>query len=200
MDADHTLLLLHGLGANGRVWDRWRPLLYERRPGRWIAPDLPGHGSAAALPAYGFDSMAAAVTLGLPTGSRFVVVGHSLGGVIGLALASGQYGVQVDRVVALGVKVAWTADELAKAAALAQREVAWFDSRAEAAGRFLRVSGLTGLLDPEDDAVAHGLREEDGRWRLAMDPATFGVASRTWRACCGPVRRRWFLPAVNWTR
>lgn len=119
--------------------------------------------------------MAAAVAAELPQGSRLVVVGHSLGGVIGLALASGQYGVQVDQVVALGVKVVWTADELAKAAALAQREVAWFDSRAEAANRFLRVSGLTGLLDPSDDAVDHGLREEDGRWRLAMEPATFGV-------------------------
>jgi pimeloyl-ACP methyl ester carboxylesterase len=171
---DKTLLLIHGLGATGRVWDGWRPLLDDHWPGRWLAPDLPGHGSAAPLPSYGFGSIATAVAASLPTAERFVVVGHSLGGVIGLELATNRYRVQVDQVVALGVKVSWTR-ELDKAAALAQREVQWFDTRADAAARFLRVAGLQGLLDPDDEAVDHGLRVEDGRWRLALDPATFGV-------------------------
>jgi pimeloyl-ACP methyl ester carboxylesterase len=175
--ADQTLLMVHGLGATSRVWDGWRRLLDERWPGRWLAPDLPGHGSAAPLPSYGFDSMAAAVAQSLPTDRSVVVIGHSLGGVIGLELATGRYGVQVDRVIALGVKVAWTSGELDKAAALARRPVAWFDTRSEAAARFLRVSGLENLLEPDDDAVDHGLRSEDGRWRLAMDPATFGVGA-----------------------
>jgi pimeloyl-ACP methyl ester carboxylesterase len=35
-----VLLLLHGLGATGDVWDGWRPLLARRWPGRWLAPDL----------------------------------------------------------------------------------------------------------------------------------------------------------------
>jgi hypothetical protein len=26
--------------------DGWRPLLAQRRPGRWLAPDLPGHGGS----------------------------------------------------------------------------------------------------------------------------------------------------------
>jgi pimeloyl-ACP methyl ester carboxylesterase len=175
--ADQTLLMVHGLGATSRVWDGWRRLLDERWPGRWLAPDLPGHGSAAPLPSYGFDSMAAAVAQSLPTDRGVLVIGHSLGGVIGLELATGRYGVQVDRVIALGVKVAWTSGELDKAAALARRPVAWFDTRSEAAARFLRVSGLENLLEPDDDAVDHGLRSEDGRWRLAMDPATFGVGA-----------------------
>ena len=45
-----VLLLLHGLGATADVWDGWRPLLAERWPGRWLAPDLPGHGGSAPLP------------------------------------------------------------------------------------------------------------------------------------------------------
>ena len=53
----------------------------------------------------------------------------------------------------------------------------WFDSRDDAADRYLRVSGLTGLLTPNDAAVDAGLREEDGPWRLAMDPAAFGVGA-----------------------
>jgi pimeloyl-ACP methyl ester carboxylesterase len=80
-------------------------------------------------------------------------------------------------VIGLGIKVAWTEDDLAKAAAFAQRPVTWFASRDEAAARYLRVSGLAGLLPVDSPAVDAGLRERDGRWRLAMDPATFGVGA-----------------------
>jgi pimeloyl-ACP methyl ester carboxylesterase len=105
------------------------------------------------------------------------VLGHSLGGVLGLTLAGGSLGVAVDAVVGVGIKVAWPDDELAKAQALARRPVTWFDSRDDAAARYLRVSGLTGLLTTDDAAVRAGLREQDGRWRLAMDPAAFGVGA-----------------------
>ncbi|TDD28136.1 alpha/beta hydrolase [Kribbella turkmenica] len=164
-----SLLLLHGLGANGRVWDRW--------PQPRLAPDLPGHGSARALPAYTFGSIAAAVAETLPVRRDVVIVGHSLGGVLALELASGRYGVEVERVIALGVKVTWSDDDLGRAGALARKPVAWFDSREDAAARFLTVSGLRGLADPDDPVVDHGLAEADGRWRLAMDPGTFGVGA-----------------------
>jgi pimeloyl-ACP methyl ester carboxylesterase len=163
------LVLLHGLGANGRVWDAW--------PQPRFAPDLPGHGSAAALPAYTFSTMAAAVAESLPVRRDVVVLGHSLGGVIALELASGRYGIQVDRVVALGVKVSWSEDDLGRAAALARKPVAWLDTREDAANRFLKVSGLQGLVDPKGPIVDHGLTEADGRWRLAMDPGTFAVGA-----------------------
>jgi pimeloyl-ACP methyl ester carboxylesterase len=38
------LLLLHGLGASGEVWAGVRDLLDRRWPGRWVIPDLRGHG------------------------------------------------------------------------------------------------------------------------------------------------------------
>ena len=56
-----VLLLLHGLGATGDVWQGWRPLLDRWWPGRWLAPDLPGHGGSPPLPGYTFESLAAAV-------------------------------------------------------------------------------------------------------------------------------------------
>ncbi|MEI8407430.1 MULTISPECIES: alpha/beta fold hydrolase [unclassified Kribbella] len=164
-----SLVLLHGLGANGRVWDAW--------PQPRFAPDLPGHGSASALTSYTFASMAAAVAETLPVRREVVIVGHSLGGVIALELASGRYGIEVDRVVALGVKVTWSDDDLGRAGALAQKPIAWFDAREDAAARFLKVSGLQGLVGPGDPVVGHGLTETDGRWRLAMDPGTFGVGA-----------------------
>ena len=83
----------------------------------------------------------------------------------------------VQAVIGLGIKVAWTDEELGRAQAVARRPPAWFASRDEAAARYLRVSGLAGLLPADDPAVGAGLREQDGQWRLAMDPGTFAVGA-----------------------
>lgn len=169
-DGGPTLLLLHGLGANAEVWQAWRPLLAERWPGRWVAPDLPGHGGSAPLAAYSFGALAAAVA---PlAGPDTVVVGHSLGGVLALALGSGWFGVRVRTVVGLGIKVAWTDAELERARALAGRVAPDFATRDEAVVRFLRVSGLTG-----GPAVQVGVRERDGVWQVAVDQRAFGVGA-----------------------
>ena len=155
-----ALLLLHGLGATGDVWQGWWPLLAQRWPGRWLAPDLPGHGGSRPLSSYTFESLAAAVAGIVSAGTRTVVLGHSLGGVIGL-----------------GIKVVWTEEELDRAHAAAHRPPAWFGSRDEGAARYLRISGLAGLMDAADPAVDAGLREQHGRWRLAMDPGAFAVGA-----------------------
>jgi pimeloyl-ACP methyl ester carboxylesterase len=172
-----VLLLLHGLGATGDVWQGWRPLLARRWPGRWLAPDLPGHGGSPPLPGYTFASLAAAVAGLVGDGGRIVVLGHSLGGVVGLALAGGGFTVPVQAVIGLGIKVAWAQEDLDRAQAAAHRTPAWFASRDEAAARYLRISGLAGLLSADDPAVDAGLREQHGRWRLAMDPGAFAVGA-----------------------
>ena len=172
-----VLLLLHGLGATADVWAGWQPLLAERWPGRWVAPDLPGHGGSAPLPRYSFGGLAAAVADLLDPAARTVVLGHSLGGVIGLVLGTGWFGVPVDTVAGLGIKVVWTDDELARARALADRPVQTFPTREEAAARHLRVSGLAGLLPPDGPEVTAGLRAEGGGWRPALDPRAFAVGA-----------------------
>jgi pimeloyl-ACP methyl ester carboxylesterase len=171
------LVLLHGLGATGDVWGGWRPLLARRWPGRWVAPDLPGHGGSPPLAAYTFDGLAAAVAAIIAPGSRVVVLGHSLGGVVGLALASGRFPVRAQAVIGLGIKVTWSDEDLDRARSLGRRPLAWFASRDEASARYLRVSGLAGLLPAGDPAVDAGLREQDGQWRLAMDPGAFAVGA-----------------------
>ena len=169
-EGEPLLLLLHGLGATAEVWNGWVPLLADAWPGRWVAPDLPGHGRSGKLPAYTFEGLAAAVAP-LVEKNRTVVFGHSLGGVVGLALAP------VRAVVGLGIKVEWSADDLQRAGAVAERPPVWFATREEAAARYLRVSGLAGLLDAADPAVDMGLVERDGQWGLAMDAAAFGVGA-----------------------
>jgi pimeloyl-ACP methyl ester carboxylesterase len=85
--------------------------------------------------------------------------------------------VAVQAVIGLGIKVVWTEDDLHRAQAVAHRPPIWYASRDEAAARYLRVSGLAGLLPAGDPAVDAGLREQDGRWRLAMDPGAFAVGA-----------------------
>jgi pimeloyl-ACP methyl ester carboxylesterase len=162
-----VVLLLHGLGATGEVWDGLVPLL----PGAWVAPDLPGHGGSAPLPEYTFAAVADAVAdLVDPAGT--VVLGHSFGGVVGLHLAA-RAGVR--KVVGLGIKVAWTPEELTRAAALAARPPARFATREEAVARHLRLSGLHGLVAADAPAAVAGVVEQGGAWLPALDPRTFGI-------------------------
>ncbi|HXV94800.1 MAG TPA: alpha/beta hydrolase [Pseudonocardia sp.] len=163
-----AVLLLHGLGATSDVWDGLAAELDGRA---WTAPDLPGHGGSAPLPEYTFAAVAAAVAdLVDPAGT--VIVGHSFGGVVGLHLA-GRPGVRA--VVGVGIKVAWTGEELARAAALAARAPRAFATRAEAVARHLRVAGLDGLVDPGSPAADAGVVAEGEGWRPALDPRAFGV-------------------------
>lgn len=174
---DPVLLLLHGLGATGSVWDGLVDLLPSRWPGSWVVSDLPGHGRSDPLPRYSFGALAGAVAATVEPGSRVVVVGHSLGGVVGLALASGWFGISVSAVCGLGIKVRWSADDLAKATELAGRPNRVFATRPEAVDRSLKVAGLAGLVSPDSPAVDPGVREVDGGWQLALDPAAFGVGA-----------------------
>jgi pimeloyl-ACP methyl ester carboxylesterase len=163
-----TLLLLHGLGATADVWDGLARVLDGWS---WVAPDLPGHGGSAALPEYSFAAVAEAVAhLVDPAGT--VVTGHSFGGAVGLHLAA-RPGVRA--AVGVGIKVAWTADELARAAALAARAAPIFGTKAEAVARHLRVAGLDGLVEPDDPAVDAAVVRVDGGWRPVFDPRAFGV-------------------------
>ena len=86
-------------------------------------------------------------------------------------------GYRVDAVIGLGIKASWSREELDRAQALAGRPSTAFASRAEAAARFLRVSGLTGLVPQDDPAVAAGLAERDGQWWLTLDQRAFAVGA-----------------------
>ncbi|SNS87817.1 Pimeloyl-ACP methyl ester carboxylesterase [Geodermatophilus pulveris] len=174
---DHLLLLLHGLGATGAVWDRLLPLAEASWPGPWAVPDLRGHGRSPAEPPYGYAVHAAdvAALVAASGAARVTVLGHSFGGVVGAVLAGGWYGVEVARVVAVGVKIDWTDDEVARARSLAARLPQVFPTAAAAAERHLRLAGLTGLVDPSSEVAATGVRAVDGGYAAAFDPRAFGA-------------------------
>ena len=168
---DGAIVLLHGFGATGAVWRRTVGELGDLWSGRIIVCDLPGHGGSPALPAYPYSAVAEAVAGVLPHGEVMVVVGHSYGGVIASLLASAQYGVQPASVVAAGVKVTWSDEELAGFEALATRSARWYDTREEAEDRYRRASGLTADVTDDPADLARGIVEVERRFRLSYDPA-----------------------------
>src|ERR1700727_989485 len=82
------LVLLHGIGANRAIWHRVMPHL--AREHLVLTPDLPGFGGSAAVGSC-FDLRLTAIALadGLArrTAEPFDLLGNSLGGAVGRALA-----------------------------------------------------------------------------------------------------------------
>ncbi|HRW18693.1 MAG TPA: alpha/beta hydrolase [Dermatophilaceae bacterium] len=173
--SEPALLLLHGLGANAHVWDGLIRLLRQRDPERVVvAPDLPGHAGGPRLAHYSFGEVAAAVAEPLDRSLRYAVLGHSFGGVVALTLATGWFGLDITEVTAVGVKVAWSEQDGARAAALAVKPHAWFETHAAAAERFAKVAGLWDVVPTDHPAIGAGVEPVDGGWRTTVDPATTG--------------------------
>jgi pimeloyl-ACP methyl ester carboxylesterase len=161
---------------------------------RWAAPDLPGHGLSRPAADYAPESVAGAISqaLRLPSKSEDVVVlGHSFGAVVGLALASGRFGFTPRQVLAIGVKVEWTAAELEAMRSRASTPPKCFASQDAAVQRYLKVSGLLGLVDPTSSMALSGVRQTEHGWRLAMEPGANDVGlppmSRLTSAASSPV-------------
>jgi pimeloyl-ACP methyl ester carboxylesterase len=169
------LLLLHGLGATGEVW-RGVFELAASWPGTRVLVDLPGHGRSGRLDDYSYQAHALALRglLGASPGP-VVVAGHSMGGFIGILLSAERFGLDVAAVLGLGIKVRWSDDDVQGMRRRAGQPVRWFDTREEAAARYLRSVGLDAVADPPGPIAASGIAEVDGRWRLAFDPAANAV-------------------------
>lgn len=172
------LVLLHGLGANASVW---KPLLGELAPhwpGRWIAPDLRGHGRSPFEGPYGFATHAADVAERVAAeaadaGGPVFVVGHSFGGVVGALLASGLFGVEVARLFAFGVKLEWTAAEIAGSQAISRKPPRVFPDRRDAVTSFLKGAGLAGSRGADDEDAVRAVTEVEGGYRVRFDPRVF---------------------------
>jgi pimeloyl-ACP methyl ester carboxylesterase len=172
------LVLLHGLGATRHVWTNF--IAADRWNGSWIAPDLRGHGTSAHAADYNLNAHAADIAelvRGAGEWSEVIVLGHSMGGAIAMALASGASGIAPARVFGVGVKVAWNDDELAGMRKMAAMPVKFFATRDEAIARYLKVSGLSGLIASESPGAIAGVDRTPEGWRLAYDPATASIGA-----------------------
>lgn len=171
------LVLLHGMGANAAAWEPLLPLIERGWSGRWLVPDLRGHGRSVQEGPWGLGIHAADVAALIeaePPGP-LTLAGHSFGGAVAALVASGWFGLRVRDVAAFGVKIEWSDDEIAKARELAGRPAPMFVTRDEAIARYLRISGLAGLAPPASATAAAGVAAAAGRFRVTMDPRAFGA-------------------------
>jgi pimeloyl-ACP methyl ester carboxylesterase len=165
-----TLVCLHGMDATGRVWDQ---VAAAWTHGPALAPDLAGHGAAPRLARYSPAAYADELVerLGDALAGRLVLLGHSMGGAVSLALAGSGRLTGLVGVVGLGIKTTWSDQDLAGLHRVADKGPACFDDEASARQRFLRVSGLAGVSTPDSELAASGVvRRPDGVWCLAVDP------------------------------
>jgi pimeloyl-ACP methyl ester carboxylesterase len=105
------VLLLHGITSNAETWWRVAPRL-AAEGFRVLGFDMPGHGRSAEATDHRIDSIAtlvssAAVALGA---RKSVLIGHSWGGAVALALASGSSGIEAERLVMMDPALALTAE------------------------------------------------------------------------------------------
>ncbi len=186
---DRLIVLLHGLGATRHVWQpmqdtgRWR--------GSWIAPDLRGHGASPHSETYALADHAADVAALIQSHGpwrEIIVAGHSMGGAVALALASGTFGAAPSRAFGLGIKVAWSDEELTRMQGLAAAPARRFTTKDEAVDRYLKVAGLSGLIGKNSPAAAAGVVQESDGWRLAYDPRTMTVGAPPMRALIDTAR------------
>jgi pimeloyl-ACP methyl ester carboxylesterase len=171
------LLLVHGMGANGAVWDPLLAIAADQWEGRVVVPDLRGHGRSAHHPNYSFGTMASDLAALIEPGDTVSIIGHSLGGALGAFLGTGWFGVDVAGVLALSVKVKWSDEEIQKGRSAAQSAVRWMPTREDALDRYLRVSGLAGCDRPMARSADVGIVAQGDRYRLALDNRAFGSAA-----------------------
>jgi pimeloyl-ACP methyl ester carboxylesterase len=176
---DALLVLVHGLAATARVWAPMLEQAPRRWPGRWIALDLRGHGGSASRDRYAIadyaEDVARLVENEVQAGP-ITLLGHSLGGVVALALAEGTFGIYPAAVYGLGIKVAWSDTELARMAELSTRPTKSFASRDEAVVHYGRQSGL-GKLESDSPLAERGVLTGDGGWRTAVDMRAYAIAA-----------------------
>lgn len=188
-----TILLLHGLGATAAVWNGVCSVIDQRSIGRCIAPDLSGHGTSSWRDHYTVGGHAAEVAELVRDSTELLVVGHSLGAYIGLALASRWFGVEVAGVLGVGPKITWSEADLQGSRELAMRPVRWYATAEEAWARYRRVSGLDAAVAPDEEWLARGVVQGEEGWQLSQDPRTFGVAGAPFDSLVASARTRVIL-------
>ena len=168
------IVLVHGGGAHSRWWDHIAPLLAADR--RVIAIDLSGHGDSGRRESYTFDAwareiLAVAADAGLTEPP--VVIGHSMGGIAALRLAS-TFGSQIEGAVVIDSPLRDRTPE--EQAARRQRTFAQllvYPTREAIMARFRPIPDQPVLGYVAEHVAATSIRPVDGGWTWKWDPAVF---------------------------
>jgi lipase len=176
------VLVVHGVTNTGA---RYRRLAEEQLPGyRVVAPDLRGHGGSTWDPPWSLDRHVEdlAETADAASVRGAAVVGHSFGGLLGMALAAPRPDL-VDRLALIDPAVALEPAHAAEQAEAARRDDGWA-TREEAREARLALRPEHARHTVDEDLETFLEQGDDGRWRLRFSrPA----AVAAWSEMAGPV-------------
>jgi pimeloyl-ACP methyl ester carboxylesterase len=169
------IILVHGGGAHARWWDHIGPLLAAGR--RVIALDISGHGDSGRRTCYSYEIwareiLAVAADAGLDAPP--IVIGHSMGGIITLQLAT-LFGRSIEGAVIVDSPIRDLApEEHAAERQSTFRTLRVYPDREAALARFRPVPEQPVLSYIAAHVAATSIRRVDGGWTWKWDPAVFG--------------------------
>jgi pimeloyl-ACP methyl ester carboxylesterase len=172
--ADRNIVLVHGGAAHSRWWDHIAPLL--ARGWRVVAMDLSGHGDSGRRDRYSLDTWARevlAVVADAGTAASTVVIGHSMGGLVTLRLAT-LAGSQIAGAVAIDSPIRDMAPE--DRAARQHRAfgpLRVYPTREAAIARFRPIPDQPVLAWVAEHVAATSIRPAEGGWTWKFDPQVF---------------------------
>jgi pimeloyl-ACP methyl ester carboxylesterase len=171
---DGGIVLVHGGAAHARWWDHIAPLLASGW--RVVALDLSGHGDSGRRDSYSLDTWARevlAVVADAGTSASSVVIGHSMGGLVTLRLAS-LAGSRIAGAVAIDSPVRdLTPEDRAARQHRAFGPLRVYPTRQDAVARFHPVPDQPTLAYVADHVAATSVRPVEGGWTWKFDPRIF---------------------------
>jgi pimeloyl-ACP methyl ester carboxylesterase len=171
---DRTIALVHGGAAHSRWWDHIAPLLTAG----WqvVAIDLSGHGDSGRRDSYSLDIWARevlAVVADAGTAASSVVIGHSMGGLVTLRLAT-LAGSRIAGAVAIDSPVRDMAPEDREARQhRAFGPLRVYPTREAAVARFRPIPDQPTLAYVTEHVAATSVHPSDGGWTWKFDPRVF---------------------------
>jgi pimeloyl-ACP methyl ester carboxylesterase len=171
---DRGIILVHGGGAHSRWWDHIGPLLANGW--RVAALDLSGHGDSGRRDSYSLDTwsrevLAVAADAGIAAPPT--VIGHSMGGLVTLRLAS-LVGAGIAGAVAIDSPVRdFTPEDLAARQRRAFGPLRVYPTRQAAVARFHPVPDQPVLAYVAEHVAETSIRPVEGGWTWKFDPGIF---------------------------
>jgi pimeloyl-ACP methyl ester carboxylesterase len=172
--ADRNIVLVHGGAAHSRWWDHIAPLL--ARGWQVIALDLSGHGDSGRRDRYSLDIWARevlAVVTDTGTAASTVVIGHSMGGLVTLRLAT-----LSGSLIAGAVAIDSPIRDMAPEDRAARQHRAFgplrvYPTREAAIARFRPIPDQPVLAWVAEHVAATSIRPAEGGWTWKFDPRVF---------------------------
>ncbi len=176
------MLCIHGGGAHGHWFDYIASAFTDTY--RVLALDLRGHGDSewAEPPVYGFDVYAADVAafaekLDL---RDFVLIGHSMGGMVSLVYTA-QHPGRVRKLVVVDTTILMGADRIAKMRAFGAKPASSYATLEELVSRYRLEPAGAQMAAPEVlryVAECSARQHSDGAWRHKFDRRVYATFER----------------------